>query len=215
MKVITIGRDESCDIVLDDGMISRRQAVLRLYPSGRIEIIDYSRNGTMVNGVRLGTEKLTRITRKDAISFAGVKTLDWDTVPDPSRPVRMGIIAGAAVIVVGLLLWGGISLYHHLSDDEVQVTPVENVTTAPAAPGAGADNAGTDNPGADNPADGQSVKEDKDLNKPLPKTDPNAPRHPKKGPKKDPIKPKVEPKPEPKPEPEPTPDPGKGSKRRF
>lgn len=38
MKVITIGRDPECNIVLDDNLISRRHAVLRLHGTGKIEI---------------------------------------------------------------------------------------------------------------------------------------------------------------------------------
>ena len=52
MKVITIGRDPECNIVLDDNLISRRHAVLRLHGTGKIEIIDYSSNGTFIDARR-------------------------------------------------------------------------------------------------------------------------------------------------------------------
>lgn len=34
MKIITIGRGDDCDIIIEDPMMSRRQAVMRLYPTG-------------------------------------------------------------------------------------------------------------------------------------------------------------------------------------
>lgn len=125
MKVITIGRDESCDIVYDDPNISRRQAVLRLYPGGRIEIIDYSRNGTAVNGVRLAPETLTRITRKDAVSFAGAKTLNWKDVPDPSRTLRTVAVAAIAVIAAVAVGFGGWAIYKAVAGDKPTVDVVE------------------------------------------------------------------------------------------
>lgn len=131
MKVISIGRDESCDIVYDDPNISRRQAVLRLYPSGRIEIIDYSRNGTSVNGVRLGHEILTRVTRKDAVSFAGVKTLNWNEVPDPSRVYRKILFVAVAVVAAVAVAFGGWAIYKAVVGDKPVVKVVEPTTPQP------------------------------------------------------------------------------------
>jgi hypothetical protein len=51
---LVIGRDESCDIVLPDPTVSRRHAKL-VYRSGGWVIQDLaSRNGTMLNGHRVG-----------------------------------------------------------------------------------------------------------------------------------------------------------------
>ena len=48
MKALSIGRDQNCDIVINDStdVISRRHAVLTISSSGKITIMDQSRNGT-------------------------------------------------------------------------------------------------------------------------------------------------------------------------
>lgn len=55
---ILLGRHESCDIVLKDSSVSRRHARLELR-RGRYTIVDLgSTNGTMVNGIKIGTKVL-------------------------------------------------------------------------------------------------------------------------------------------------------------
>lgn len=49
-----IGREESCDIVISDLLVSREHAEIRLLSDGRYELVDLgSRNGTFVNGRRV------------------------------------------------------------------------------------------------------------------------------------------------------------------
>lgn len=110
MKVITIGRDPECNIVLDDNLISRRHAVLRLHGTGKIEIIDYSSNGTFINGTRIVSNTPLKIHRKDAVSFAHAKTLDWSQIPDPSRKPRM--ITFIVFIALVLVAIAGIVVSH-------------------------------------------------------------------------------------------------------
>lgn len=128
MKIITIGRGDDCDIIIEDPMMSRRQAVMRLYPTGKIEIIDYSRNGTSVNGVKLVPEKLTRIKRGDAVTFAGTKSLDWKEVPDVSKPFRIAMWSVAGVVALVLILWAVMAVNRAVRSD-VPVDAVETVTT--------------------------------------------------------------------------------------
>jgi hypothetical protein len=53
-KSVTIGRDQSCDLVLDDADVSRRHAYLDPRPDGRVDLQDLgSRNGSYVNGRRV------------------------------------------------------------------------------------------------------------------------------------------------------------------
>jgi pSer/pThr/pTyr-binding forkhead associated (FHA) protein len=40
MRTLSIGRGEGCDIFIDDYRISRRHALLKIYPFGKMEIVD-------------------------------------------------------------------------------------------------------------------------------------------------------------------------------
>jgi S1-C subfamily serine protease len=52
---VVIGRDLTCDVVLEDEKVSRRHASLRLLSDGRVFVEDLgSTNGTLVNGWRIG-----------------------------------------------------------------------------------------------------------------------------------------------------------------
>lgn len=113
-KIITIGRGDDADICVDDELVSRRHATIRILPLGKMEIRDFSKNGTYVNGIRLAVNKPYPVTRKDVVSFARVRQLDWDDVPDPMKPYRIGAIAFIVVIVVIVAFsllsridWGG------------------------------------------------------------------------------------------------------------
>ena len=77
MKILTIGRDESCNIVLSDSTVSRRHAILKIHATGKMEIISMGQNGTFVNGVKLKSDTAYPVTRKDVVSFAHVRQLDW------------------------------------------------------------------------------------------------------------------------------------------
>ncbi len=106
MKIISIGRSETNNIVLNDNMISRRHAMLRVYATGKMEIIDLSQNGTFVNNVRVKPNMPVPVSRKDVVSFAHVMQLDWKMVPNPMKRllyVGLGIL-GAAVIALALIL---------------------------------------------------------------------------------------------------------------
>lgn len=130
MKTITIGRGEDANIVIDDEMVSRRHATIRISPWGKMELRDFSKNGTYVNGIRLAVNKPYPVTRKDVISFARVRQLDWSEVPDPMKPYKIGAIALLAIIaalvafsLLSRIDWGG---------SDKPATPVEQ--TAEPAP---------------------------------------------------------------------------------
>jgi DNA-binding winged helix-turn-helix (wHTH) protein len=67
-----VGRDQECDVVLDDVSVSRRHA--RLLVSGATLVVeDYdSKNGTLVNGARI--DKPTAVVDGDEVTFGSVKT---------------------------------------------------------------------------------------------------------------------------------------------
>ncbi len=55
-----IGRSDECQLSLDDAMVSRRHATLRVSSTGVIAVDLGSRNGVTVNGVALRRERLLR-----------------------------------------------------------------------------------------------------------------------------------------------------------
>lgn len=100
-KVYTIGRDTSCDIVIPDStdVVSRVHASLKAKGNGKFVLIDQSRNGTYVNGIKMSTNEEIPVTRKDVISFAHVIDLDWNQIPK-DRDSKMGWILSAIAVVV-------------------------------------------------------------------------------------------------------------------
>ncbi len=126
-NIYSIGRDTSCDIILDDDshLISRVHAYLRVLPKGDYVIIDQSLNGTFVNGIRINSGVEVPISRIDDVSFAQVAYLDWDLVPDIKRRNRK-----IRRILIGAFLGLGIALgcgYFLLRNPEhVQVHNVVN-----------------------------------------------------------------------------------------
>ena len=100
MKKLTIGRNNACDVVIPDtsDLVSRRQAVLRYYFSGKMVLYDTSNNGTYVNGKKLENGKGFQVTRKDKVNFARIADLDWKEVKDPYRKSK--IVAGVCTIII-------------------------------------------------------------------------------------------------------------------
>lgn len=99
-SVYTIGRDPSCDICLYNAgnMVSRHHAVLKIKKNGSYVIVDYSLNGTFVNGVRIVPEKEVPVSRKDTISFANSADLDWSLIPESSVPKT--VLKSLSIIIV-------------------------------------------------------------------------------------------------------------------
>lgn len=103
MKTYTIGRDANCHIQFGDLQISRRHALIKVYPTGRMELVDMSSNGTYVNGTRVAPNKPIPVTRKDSVVFAYVGQLDWDAIPNPLKWIYYVGTAIVALIVIALL----------------------------------------------------------------------------------------------------------------
>lgn len=113
MKVYSIGRENGCDIVINDNsdVISRRHATLNVAPSGKMTIVDLSQNGTYVNGIRISQNVPVPVTRKDTVSFAHVAKLDWELIPKSYmyiKYVAIGLVA-LALIVGGVLGYSSLS----------------------------------------------------------------------------------------------------------
>lgn len=107
MKVYSIGREDGCDIIINDNsdVISRRHATLNVTSSGKMTIVDLSHNGTYVNGIRITQNVPVPVTRKDNVSFAHVARLDWSLIPNTGAVIIRWTIIG---VVALLLIIGGI-----------------------------------------------------------------------------------------------------------
>ena len=83
MRLIKIGRDATCNIVMHSEKVSSVHAELTILNSGDMMIEDKgSRNGTFVMNQRIAPNKPVNVKRGDAIRFADVE-LQWSQVPMP------------------------------------------------------------------------------------------------------------------------------------
>ncbi|MBQ7443561.1 MAG: FHA domain-containing protein [Bacteroidaceae bacterium] len=83
MRLLKIGRDPQCNIVLHSDKVSSVHAELTLLDSGDIQLEDKnSRNGTFIMNQRIQPGKPVNVRRGDAIRFADVE-LQWSQVPMP------------------------------------------------------------------------------------------------------------------------------------
>lgn len=133
-KIYTIGRDEGCDIVIPDStdVISRLHATIRIESNNKIYLIDQSRNGTYVNGMKMSSNVEIPVSRNDVVSFAHIYNLDWNLVPKhKGGALQIALIAFAGIAVVAGVAFAVIS---GMNKEEVLVepvpTPVENVEQA-------------------------------------------------------------------------------------
>lgn len=124
-KIYTIGRDEGCDIVIPDStdVISRLHATIRVESNDKIFLIDQSRNGTYVNGMKMSSNVEIPISRKDVISFAHIYNLDWSLVPKH----KGNTLKTALIILSSLVIMTGIAyaVISYLNKNEVVDTPTE------------------------------------------------------------------------------------------
>lgn len=122
MKTITIGRGDGANIIIDNELISRRHAILKISTFGKMEIVDMGRNGTYVNGIKLRPNVPFPVTRKDVVRFADQGSpykLDWSLVPDNSKFIKIAISAFVGLLAIILL----VLLVRSCISDEDTVTP--------------------------------------------------------------------------------------------
>lgn len=130
MKTYSIGRDLSCDIVINDStdVISRRHALLNITSSGKMTIIDQSSNGTYVNGIRVTQNVPVPVTRKDIVSLAHVAKLDWNQVPKSNQWIKYVIGAVAvAVVMLGVVLSVKYLKQNSDNNDDGSLSPIQQV----------------------------------------------------------------------------------------
>lgn len=120
MKTITIGRGDGCNIYIDDESMSRRHAIIKIPTFGGMEIVDMSKNGTSVNGIRLRPNVPFPVSRKDVVNFADVAQLDWSKVPDPLKYYKLGALIVGGLIVLLLAIWLAKSLFSGSKEEPVK-----------------------------------------------------------------------------------------------
>lgn len=83
MRILKIGRDASCDIVIQSPMVSAVHAELTMLDSGDMMVEDRgSHNGTFVMGQQIKPGSPAKVTRGDKVTFGNVD-LQWSQVPMP------------------------------------------------------------------------------------------------------------------------------------
>lgn len=106
-KVYTIGRDTSCDIIIPDStdVVSRVHASLKVKGKGKYILIDQSRNGTYVNGIKMSANEEIPVTRKDVVSFAHVRELDWSQIPKDKDSKMIRVLIAITVVLVSCICY--------------------------------------------------------------------------------------------------------------
>ncbi len=107
-RALTIGRDDSCDIHINDNtdIVSRHHAIVEVGRFGKYYIVDQSRNGTYVNGLRIPSQQRYEIRRGDEISLAHTALLNWEQVPKDNTLLYLIIGIVSTLIVVAAVVIG-------------------------------------------------------------------------------------------------------------
>jgi ABC-type multidrug transport system ATPase subunit/pSer/pThr/pTyr-binding forkhead associated (FHA) protein len=86
---VTIGRDASCDLTIEDVMISRQHARIRF--QGQHYFVEDlgSSNGTFINGNRLGPNPVP-LSNGDQIQLGSAAVLVFEAQVSPEAPTRIG-----------------------------------------------------------------------------------------------------------------------------
>lgn len=109
MKVITIGRGQDNDIVINDPQISRNHLQLIQKDDGTASVVDLnSSNGTYVNGHKITGEHI--LSKNDTV-LIGRTTLQWQKYVTTSRNsikkkilISLSILIAAGAITTGIVL---------------------------------------------------------------------------------------------------------------
>lgn len=109
MKVITIGRGQDNDVVINDPKISRNHLQLIQKDDGTVSVVDLSSsNGTYVNGHKITGEHI--LSKNDTV-LIGRTTLQWQKYVTTTRNsikkkiiVLLSILIAAGAITTGIVL---------------------------------------------------------------------------------------------------------------
>lgn len=99
--IVSIGRSDMCHITLDDALASREHAEIRLGPAGaHIRDLE-SRNGVLVNGVRI--QKEVRLNDRDRVRIGAQEmvfciAVDRKKLPRPSRATGQMVLCASCAV---------------------------------------------------------------------------------------------------------------------
>lgn len=100
-EVILIGRDQSCNFIVDDSSVSRNHAQIINYGT-HVCVVDLgSTNGTFVNGVKVSSE--TSLHPGDELKV-GNAVVPWEQLVDPSKGGKGGKKTWLWILIVGIVL---------------------------------------------------------------------------------------------------------------
>lgn len=159
-KIYTIGREESCDIVIPDqtDVVSRLHATLRIDSKGKYFLNDQSRNGTYINGMKMASNVEVPVSRKDVVSFAHIYNLDWTQIPKQNNRWNIGIIA---LLCIALMTAAIYATLKYLKKTPIKDTPTSGQQYVPSnTPINNTPINDTDSVGSDSIALPDSVKEE-------------------------------------------------------
>lgn len=134
-RVLTIGRDYSSDIHINDNtdIVSRNHATIEIGRFGKYYIVDQSRNGTYVNGIRIPSQQKYEVRRGEEVSLAHTAILDWSLVPKDRSFIYVligvvSVIVAVTAVVVGVLYFDN----HNISNSQASGgISVEDITPMP------------------------------------------------------------------------------------
>lgn len=99
--VVRIGRSDLCHITLDDALVSREHAVIRLGPAGAFVRDLQSRNGVLVNGVKIQAE--VQLKDRDRVRIGAQEMVfcvaaDRHELPHPGRATGQMILCQTCAV---------------------------------------------------------------------------------------------------------------------
>lgn len=115
-----IGTNFRNEIQLSGATVSRFHATLKLGRDGKAYIVDHSKNGTTVNGMKIKADAPVRIKRQDSIVCGGVPVDIKPYIKASHAPKVLAAVAAAVIIVV--LVFAGKKLIVR-DVDPVELTP--------------------------------------------------------------------------------------------
>lgn len=131
--VIGIGTNPNNEIQISGATASRYHATVKVSRDGKVYLIDHSKNGTLVNGVRIPSNQAVQIKKSDSVACGGVPVnlssnpiIQW-----PSVAWKKIAAAVAVVAVIGLIA----SIFTNNSQPTPPPTPLlDTANEVPAGP---------------------------------------------------------------------------------